>query len=55
VNKRKGDSHFWKGPMDVKDHLLGRGRFEVHSRYQTRFWSDLWIGNEPYEGLPILV
>jgi hypothetical protein len=26
VNKRKGDSHFWKGLMDVEDYLLGRGR-----------------------------
>jgi hypothetical protein len=47
VNKKKGVSHFWKGLMDFKDHLLGRGHFEVHSGHQTSFWSDLWIGNEP--------
>jgi hypothetical protein len=47
VGKRKGDSQFWKGLMDVKDNFLERGRFVVHSGQQTDFWRDLWIGNKP--------
>jgi hypothetical protein len=26
---------------------MERGRFKVQNGTQTRFWEDLWIGNEP--------
>jgi hypothetical protein len=32
--------------MDVKKLLLERGRFKVKNGTQTRFWEDLWIGQE---------
>jgi hypothetical protein len=47
VEKRKGDSHFWSGLMEVKKLLLERGRFKVQDGTQTRFWEDLWVGQEP--------
>jgi hypothetical protein len=47
VEKKKGDSHFWSGLMEVKKLMLERGRFKVHDGAQTRFWEDLWIGEEP--------
>jgi hypothetical protein len=47
VAKKKGDSHFWAGLMEVKDLVLQRGRFRVHDGSQTRFWEDLWLGKEP--------
>jgi hypothetical protein len=47
VVKKKGDSHFWAGLMEVKDLVLQRGRFRVHDGSQTRFWEDLWLGKEP--------
>jgi hypothetical protein len=33
--------------MEVKKLMLERGRFKVHDGAQTRFWEDLWIGEEP--------
>jgi hypothetical protein len=33
--------------MEVKSLLMERGRFKVQNGTQTRFWEDLWIGNEP--------
>jgi hypothetical protein len=47
VEKRKGDSHFWSGLMEVKNLVLEWGRFEVQDGSQTRFWEDLWLGREP--------
>jgi hypothetical protein len=47
VERKKGDSHFWSGLMEVKSLLLERGRFSIQSGTQTRFWEDLWIGNRP--------
>jgi hypothetical protein len=47
AQKKKGDSQFWSGLMEVKNILLERGKFEVHDGTQTRFWEDLWIGREP--------
>jgi hypothetical protein len=47
VVKKKGDSHFWAGLMEVKDLVLQRGRFRVHDGSQTRFWEELWLGKEP--------
>jgi hypothetical protein len=47
VAKKKGDSHFWAGLMEVKDLVLQRGRFRVHDGSQTRFWEDLWLVKEP--------
>jgi hypothetical protein len=29
VARKKGDSHFWAGLMEVKDLVLQRGRFRV--------------------------
>jgi hypothetical protein len=47
VEKRKGDSHFWSGLMEVKSLFLERGRFKVRDGTQARFWEDLWIGQVP--------
>jgi hypothetical protein len=47
VEKKKGDSHFWSGLMDVKNIFLEKGRFIVQDGTQTRFWEDLWIGDAP--------
>jgi hypothetical protein len=32
--------------MEVKDLILETGRFKVEDGTQSRFWEDLWIGNE---------
>jgi hypothetical protein len=47
VEKKKGDSHFWSRLMDVKNSFLERGRFSVQDGTRTRFWEDLWLGDEP--------
>jgi hypothetical protein len=47
VERRKGDSDFWSGLMEVKKLVLDRGRFQVQDDTQTRFWEDLWLGKEP--------
>jgi hypothetical protein len=41
VQKKKGDSQFWSGLMEVKSLFLERGRFMVQDGAQTRFWEDL--------------
>ena len=46
AHKKPGDSQFWSGLMEVKDLFLSRGRFNVQSGTQTRFWEDLWIGDK---------
>jgi hypothetical protein len=48
VEKKRGDSHFWSGLMDVKNMFLERGHFSVQDGAQTRFWEDLWLGDEPF-------
>jgi hypothetical protein len=40
VERKKGDSHFWSGLMEVKSLVLERGIFRVHEGTQTRFWED---------------
>jgi hypothetical protein len=47
LERKKGDSHFCAGSMEVKNLVLERGRFQVHDGSQTRFWEDLWLGKEP--------
>ena len=47
IEKRPGDSHFWSGLMVVKDIMLQYGRFKVSSGDQTRFWEDMWAGQQP--------
>ena len=47
VVKQPGDSQFWVGLMEVKEHLLDRGKFLVQNGEQVRFWEDWWIGHEP--------
>jgi hypothetical protein len=47
VQRKKGDSHFWSGLMEVKSLVLERGRLKVQDGSQTRFWEDFWIGKEP--------
>jgi hypothetical protein len=47
VAKKKGDSRFWAGLMEVKDLVLQRGRFRVQDGSQNRFWEDLWLGKDP--------
>jgi hypothetical protein len=44
---KKVDAHFWSTLMDVKNMFLERGRFSVQDGSQTRFWEDLWLGDEP--------
>jgi hypothetical protein len=39
--KKKEDSHFWAGLMEVKDLVLQRGRFRVRDGSRIRFWEDL--------------
>jgi hypothetical protein len=48
VERRKGDSQFWTGLMEIKNEFLAKGRLDVGDGNQTRFWEDLWIGNEPF-------
>ena len=48
VTKQPGDSHFWSGLMEIKDHLLSRGSFRVQGGSQIRFWGDLWICYKPF-------
>ncbi|XP_022682391.1 uncharacterized protein LOC111257326 [Setaria italica] len=43
VKKKKGDSQFWGGLMEIKDQFMAMGRFEVHNGKKTRFWEDVWI------------
>ena len=31
VAKQPGDSHFWSGLMEVKDHFFPRGKFAVNN------------------------
>ena len=45
--KRSSDTHFWKGLMKVKDQFLSLGSFKVRDGTQTRFWKDVWLGNQP--------
>jgi hypothetical protein len=47
VERKKDDSHFWSGLMQVKELVLERGRFKIQNGTQTRFWEDLWNGREP--------
>ena len=47
VTKQPGDSQFWSGLMEVKDHFFPRGKFLVKNGRQTRFWEDWWVGGEP--------
>jgi hypothetical protein len=46
VERKKDDSHFWSGLMQVKELVLERGRFKIQNGTQTRFWEDLWNGRE---------
>jgi hypothetical protein len=46
IERRSGDSHFWSGLMGVKDILLQHGRFRVNNGHQTRFWEDVWVGEQ---------
>ena len=41
--KQPGDSQFWAGLMEVKEHLLDRGKFDVKNGEQVRFW----VGHKP--------
>jgi hypothetical protein len=44
VNRKPGDSHFWRGLMNIKDQLLGMGNFKLQDGKQIRFWEDRWLG-----------
>jgi len=46
VRKKPGDSQFWAGLVEVKEHLLERGKFLVKDGKYTRFWEDWWVGQE---------
>jgi hypothetical protein len=47
VMRKRGDSHFWSGLIEIKGLVLDRGQFKVQDGTQTRFLEDLWIDNEP--------
>jgi hypothetical protein len=47
AERRKGDSQFWSGLMEIKDEFLAKGRLVVGDGNRFRFWEDWWIGNEP--------
>ena len=47
VTKQPGDSHFWTGLMEVKEHFFEREKFLVQNGQQTRFWEDCWLGDKP--------
>ena len=47
VTKQPGDSHFWSGLMEMKDHFFERGKFVVQNGQQTRFWEDCRCGHKP--------
>ena len=49
VKKKRGDSQFWTGLMEVKDQFFARGRFLIHSGHQASFWEDLWMGDKPFK------
>jgi hypothetical protein len=36
VERRKGDSHFWAGLMEVKNLVLDRGRLDMDLRLGSR-------------------
>ena len=42
VQKKPGDSQFWRGLMNVKDQLISFGRFNLQNGTQIRFWEDKW-------------
>ena len=35
--------------MKVKDQFLSLGSFKVNNGAQTRFWEDVWLGNQPLQ------
>jgi hypothetical protein len=45
VQLKPTDSPFWKGIMKVKDDFLKFGSFKIGDGNQTRFWEDIWLGN----------
>jgi hypothetical protein len=47
VTAKPTDSPFWKGLMGVKDEFFSRGSFKVGNGQYTRFWEDLWLGDQP--------
>ena len=49
VEKKRGDSQFWTGLMEVKDHFLVRGPFLIHSGHQVSFWEDLSMDDKPFK------
>jgi hypothetical protein len=44
VTRKPGDSQFWSGLMNVKEHFFNMGNFDVHDGRQTRLWEDSWLG-----------
>jgi hypothetical protein len=47
VTTKPTDSPFWKGLMGVKDDFFSRGSFKVGNGQNTRFWEDIWLGDQP--------
>jgi hypothetical protein len=47
VTAKPTDSPFWKGLMGVKDDFFSRGHFKVGNGKKTRFWEDVWLGEQP--------
>ena len=47
VTKQPGDSQFWGGLLEIKEHFLQRGKFQINNGKQARFWEDWWLGSKP--------
>jgi hypothetical protein len=45
VQKKSGDSQFWKDLMRVKDLFLSLGHFKLNDGSNLLFWEDRWLGN----------
>jgi hypothetical protein len=47
VSKKPGDSQFWGGLLEARDHLLTAASLWYKNGEKIRFWEDWWIGHEP--------
>ncbi|WVZ96321.1 hypothetical protein U9M48_041976 [Paspalum notatum var. saurae] len=49
VERKLGDSHFWRSLLNVKDLFLSLGRFKLVIGNQLRCWEDKWLGNHAFK------
>jgi hypothetical protein len=43
----QGGSQFWQSILKIKHLFRSRARFHIQNGRSTRFWLDLWWGDEP--------